>query len=227
MSRITWTTLVVTTGLIAWDMSGLDFVMAQAMGGPAGFALRNHWLFADVLHKGGRVAAWAALFALLVAIPWPYGPLRLLNTARRAQLVVSVLLSVLAINVLKSATGIPCPWDIQQFGGDVAFTGHWQQWLSGKMTGTQCFPAGHASAGFAFIGGFFVFRSISASHARRWFWGALAAGTVFGIAQQLRGAHFMSHTLWSAWVCWCVAWGTHTAWQTASPKNHQSPCLTL
>jgi membrane-associated PAP2 superfamily phosphatase len=27
----------------------------------------------------------------------------------------------------------------------------------------------------------------------------------FGIAQQLRGAHFLSHDLWSFGVCWIVA----------------------
>jgi membrane-associated PAP2 superfamily phosphatase len=26
------------------------------------------------------------------------------------------------------------------------------------------------------------------------------------VAQQWRGAHFTSHTLWTAWVCWVVAW---------------------
>jgi membrane-associated PAP2 superfamily phosphatase len=25
---------------------------------------------------------------------------------------------------------------------------------------------------------------------------------VLGLAQQVRGAHYMSHTLWSAWACW-------------------------
>jgi len=29
---------------------------------------------------------------------------------------------------------------------------------------------------------------------------------VLGIGQQLRGAHFMSHTLWTGWLCWMTAW---------------------
>ena len=36
---------------------------------------------------------------------------------------------------------------------------------------------------------------------------ALAAGLLLGLSQQWRGAHFMSHTLWTGWVCWCLAWG--------------------
>jgi len=52
--------------------------------------------------------------------------------------------------------------------------------------------------------------------ARRWLAAALAAGLVLGVAQQLRGAHFMSHTLWSAWLCWVVAWGIDAGWAPAS-----------
>jgi membrane-associated PAP2 superfamily phosphatase len=35
---------------------------------------------------------------------------------------------------------------------------------------------------------------------------ALGTGGLLGISQQLRGAHFMSHTLWTAWICWTTAW---------------------
>ena len=38
---------------------------------------------------------------------------------------------------------------------------------------------------------------------------ALVIGLVFGIAQQLRGAHFLSHDLWALMVCWLVALSLH------------------
>ena len=47
---------------------------------------------------------------------------------------------------------------------------------------------------------------IAPAVSRAWLRAALATGLLFGLAQQLRGAHFMSHTLWSAWVCWMMAW---------------------
>mgnify|MGYP003449324878 CR=1 FL=1 len=31
-------------------------------------------------------------------------------------------------------------------------------------------------------------------------------GFALGAVQQLRGAHFMSHTLWTAWICWTLGW---------------------
>jgi membrane-associated PAP2 superfamily phosphatase len=36
--------------------------------------------------------------------------------------------------------------------------------------------------------------------------GAILVGCVLGISQQMRGAHFMSHTLWTAWLSWTVGW---------------------
>ncbi|QJW84804.1 hypothetical protein HK414_17725 [Ramlibacter terrae] len=69
----------------------------------------------------------------------------------------------------------------------------------------RCFPAGHASSGFALFGGYFAWRGVDARTAHRWLAGAGAGGLVLGLAQQWRGAHFMSHTLWTAVVCWWVA----------------------
>jgi membrane-associated PAP2 superfamily phosphatase len=32
--------------------------------------------------------------------------------------------------------------------------------------------------------------------------GVLAFGSLFAWAQMARGAHYPSHSLWSAWLCW-------------------------
>jgi membrane-associated PAP2 superfamily phosphatase len=83
---------------------------------------------------------------------------------------------------------------------------HWSHFLQPDGGSGRCFPAGHASAGFAFFGGYFAFRDDAPGIARLWLGAALLAGLLLGIAQQMRGAHFMSHTLWSGWICWSVAW---------------------
>jgi membrane-associated PAP2 superfamily phosphatase len=35
--------------------------------------------------------------------------------------------------------------------------------------------------------------------------GGLVAGVLLGLTQTLRGAHFPSHTGWTAWLCWTAA----------------------
>ena len=37
----------------------------------------------------------------------------------------------------------------------------------------------------------------------------LLAGGVFGFSQQLRGAHFLSHDLWTLATCWAVSLGLY------------------
>ena len=35
-----------------------------------------------------------------------------------------------------------------------------------------------------------------------------ALGVVYGVGQMLRGAHYPSHTMWTAWICWAVTVGS-------------------
>ncbi|MES2976445.1 MAG: phosphatase PAP2 family protein [Pseudomonadota bacterium] len=202
--------------LLAWDATGLDLQLAHAFGGTAGFALRDNWFLYRVLHEGGRHASWLVVLCLCLAVWWPVGFLRRLGAGERLQLAVTTLLALLAVSALKSSTGISCPWDLAEFGGVARHASHWTQILAADGGGGRCFPAGHASAGFAFAGGWFVFRRSSPRIARAWLAAALAAGFTFGIAQQMRGAHFMSHTFWTAWLCWTVAWLVDAAWPRAA-----------
>jgi membrane-associated PAP2 superfamily phosphatase len=118
---------------------------------------------------------------------------------------------VAAVALLKSANPAACPWSLTAYGGLVDPVSHWLWWATPVGGRGGCFPAGHASAGFAFVGGWFVFRPVAPVLARRWLLAALAAGLLLGLGQQWRGAHFMSHTLWSGWLCWCLAWALDVA----------------
>jgi membrane-associated PAP2 superfamily phosphatase len=100
--------------------------------------------------------------------------------------------------------GRDCPWDLLRYGGDRAYFG-WYSSRPASMPDASCFPAGHAGAGYAWVALYFFFL------ARRpgWRWRGLAiglgAGAIFGAAQQLRGAHFLSHDLWTLMICWSMA----------------------
>jgi membrane-associated PAP2 superfamily phosphatase len=68
--------------------------------------------------------------------------------------------------------------------------------------GAGCFPAGHASAGYAWISSYFF----GLYYQSRWRWvglgASMIAGAVFGFVQQIRGAHFISHDIWTLAICW-------------------------
>lgn len=192
---------------LAWDASGLDVALAHATGGgPQGFALRDDWLLSNVLHDGARRVGWLFVVVLCFGIARPAGPLVGLPFGRRLQLPASVLLATGVVVLLKGSNHTSCPWDLADFGGVARHLSHWAGWRSADGGAGRCFPAGHASTGFAFIGGWFALREARPRLARLWLVAAVVAGLSLGLVQQWRGAHFMSHTLWTGWLCAVVAW---------------------
>lgn len=210
-------TLLLALLFLAWEAVGGDRWLADMAGNAAGFPWRAHWLLTTVAHGTGRALAWMLALALCLGVWWPMGPLRRLGRAQRVQLAGGVLLSTLLIALLKSTNPAACPWSLVAYGGLAEPVSHWAWWAQPVGGRGGCFPAGHASAGFAFIGGYFVFRPVSPALARRWLVAAVAAGLVLGVAQQWRGAHFMSHTLWTGWLCWCLAWALDSVRQRVTP----------
>lgn len=195
-------TLLSLVLLLLWDASSLDLRMARLWGSASGFALRDHWLASGVLHQGGRALAWALAALLLVNV---FRPLLRRQTLRERVWWLGVVLAcVVLVSLLKRASPTSCPWDLAEFGGVAQYVSHWRLGvLDGG--GGHCFPSGHASAAFAFLGGYFALKRAYPVAARRWLLGVLAAGVLFGLGQLARGAHYPSHTLWTAWICWTVA----------------------
>ena len=196
--------------LVTWDLSGLDLVLAGLAGGPDGFALRHDWLLTVLLHDAMRYGSWLLAVVLCLGVWWPIGPLARADFSSRLQLAVTTLAAAAVVALLKGISATSCPWDLSEYGGMTPYVPHWSAISDGGPG--HCFPAGHASSGFAFFGGFFAFRGETPALARGWLGAATAAGLVLGIGQQLRGAHFMSHTLWSGWLCWLVALLIDHAW---------------
>lgn len=204
LSTVVWGSVLGFVALLLWDMTTLDLSMAALFGNHHGFARHNDWLWSTLLHDGALPVVWALEVALLVSIALPFGVLRALPRARRLQLAVTPLVASVFVSVLKLHSTTSCPWDLQQFGGVAVYVSHWTRGVA-DGGGGGCFPAGHASAGFAFLGGFFAFRSTQPALAKRLLVAVMAFGLLLGLAQQIRGAHYMSHTLWTAWLCWMCA----------------------
>ncbi|MDB5851114.1 MAG: hypothetical protein JWP29_4866 [Rhodoferax sp.] len=197
-------TLVSLLLLLAWDASGLDRSMARWFGDANGFAWRENWFVVHVLHNSAQNLGWIWLGGMVLAVFWPVGVLRRLTRGERAGMVGGTLLALLAIIWMKLASHTSCPWDLAEFGGTANYVSHWA-WGVHDSGGGHCFPGGHASTGFALLAGYFGLRAKAPRAARWWLAGALLTGFGLGLVQQVRGAHFMSHTFWTAWICWTVA----------------------
>ena len=169
------------------------------------WSLRRDPIVRDLFHDdakrligfiyGGMVLACAASFWMepLRAYRWGF-----------AYLVVAVAGSTLLVALLKDVTHVNCPWSVDRYGGEVPYLSTWREVLQFGRSG-RCFPSGHAGSGYALVAWYFFCRRF----APRWRWVALGVaislGVAFGVAQQLRGAHYLSHDVWALAICWFVA----------------------
>jgi membrane-associated PAP2 superfamily phosphatase len=165
----------------------------------------HQWWVESFLHTGGRWAIRAVVaVALAIVVAATIDPA--LRTMRRpaAYFVISSVLGIGLVGLLKSVTNVDCPWDLEPFGGRFPLVGLFADRADALRRG-HCFPAAHASTGYALVALYFVCRERSRVLARVGLAIGIAVGIAFGLAQQSRGAHFMSHDLWSACIVWLVA----------------------
>lgn len=197
--------LVVTLAALAlllwWEASGWDLVLAARYGNEAGFALRNAWWTRDVLHGGGRWLS-GAMLAVAALLAWR-GSASRLPRGRRLAWFALVLLAMVAVPTFKQMSASSCPYELAMFGGRFDYVPHWMFTRVDGGPG-HCFPSGHAVAAFAFLPLYFQWRGERPRLAWSLLAGVLAVGALFSWAQLARGAHFPSHSLWSAWLCWVI-----------------------
>lgn len=169
------------------------------------WSLRFHPLTEGLLHKGGKNASTAVWLLVVTGLAWSCMNVRLAHWRRPLAYLASVtVLAALLVAAIKSVSGMDCPWDLARYGGDRVFVGLFEP-RPAAMPRAACFPAGHASSGYAWVTLYFFF--LATRPRLRWAGLALAllAGAVLGFGQQLRGAHFASHDLWTLVACWLVA----------------------
>lgn len=218
--------------LLGWEAWGLDLVVSGWFGTAVGFAWRDAWLTSTLLHGGGRlIASLLLMFMAVDAVRPLWLPQQDPSRAERRRWLGVTLAGLMLVPALKRMSRSSCPWDLAPFGGMAAYVPHWQLGLTDGGPG-HCFPSGHAVAAFAFFGGYFLWRRHRPVAARRGLAGVCLAGAVFGAAQVVRGAHFVSHVLWSAWICWVLCTIAAAAFRTidrraSSDAAHPIRTITL
>lgn len=200
-----WIPLIAFAVLVLWStvLGGDQWLADRIYAWQGGqWQLRHDFITEQLIHRIGRdvsTMAWlAVLAAWIVARTRPgWGTLR----RPLACLLVSIAASTALVAWVKSWSNMDCPWDLVRYGGAREYVSLFAMRPLGMSRGA-CFPAGHASGGYAWLALYFFLWSVRP----RWRWLGLAVGMVagltFGISQQLRGAHFLSHDLWTLAICW-------------------------
>ena len=166
---------------------------------------KDSWWAEQLIHKAGRklilfialasLSVWALSFRLERLRKWR-------RTALYLALAIGIGTSVVAFG--KETSNRHCPWDYDRYGGPVPYAGLFEPAPPGCRRG-NCFPAGHASGGFSLMSSYFIFYGRSRRRAMAGLLAGLLLGSLFGFGQVARGAHFVSHNVWTAAVCWFTA----------------------
>lgn len=157
-----------------------------------GWLYQNNFFLEKILHKGGVLFIIAIYIFILVKFLYFY--IKKQKFLFYLFVFCSSLLSLILINGLKKITTIPCPWHCQVFSGPREFVSLLDIFSSNMAKG-NCFPAGHSSAGFALLSFYFAHVYILKNNSWIYAIPGLLIGFVFGFAQQMRGAHFLSHDI--------------------------------
>jgi len=115
---------------------------------------------------------------------------------------LSAIIIPITIGSLKAVSNTPCPKNIEFFGGNYpnikVFESYPSNFVQEKKA--KCWPAGHASGGFALLSLFFLFKKrknkiliVSFSFVLAW---------SMGLYKMLIGDHFLSHTIITMIIAW-------------------------
>lgn len=177
------------------------------------FYLRHSWALAELNHRYVKniliciyllfFMGWIASFKSSTwrTRRWEYG-----------YFFVMVVISTAIIGLLKSQSDHACPWNML-----IDSTSGWS-WDFHATEG-HCFPGGHASTGFALMVGYFVYRLQNPKRAYFFLSAAILLGFAMGFAQMMRGAHFLSHNLWTAWIIWFMNVIAYSIFQSQLPLS--------
>jgi membrane-associated PAP2 superfamily phosphatase len=161
------------------------------------------WFARDFMHGYVKnVIVWTGYLLVVTMLLDSVRPFARLDSVGRAKLRVIALASVIEpalIVTLKHHSNMHCPWGIQRYGGSSPFLRLLDTVPDAWQAG-HCFPAGQASAGMWLCALAVFWLPQAPRRASAVFAGGLFAGLFMGWVQQMRGQHFLTHTLWTTWL---------------------------
>ena len=121
---------------------------------------------------------------------------------------IIVLLSAIFVPViigsLKAISNTPCPCNLVNFNGTYPDTKVFDSYPKDfiQTSKAKCWPAGHASGGFALMALFFLFKT--PKNQKRALAAALVIAWSMGLYKMLLGDHFLSHTIITTIMAWLI-----------------------
>ena len=207
--KYAWLTLAIFALVIlaVGEFTNIDLIIEDYYYDPIlkTFLWKDSWFANDLMHNYLKQMIKACGLALyLVLIINLLRPLRFLSAWIRIRLWFVAFASLLIpfiVGTLKRVTDFNCPWDIDRYNGSTPFLKLLEHLPDGiTMSSGNCFPAGHATTTLWLASLCIFWLPNKPNKAIAVFILGILFGLVLGWVQQMRGAHFLFHTLWSMWL---------------------------
>lgn len=147
------------------------------------------------------------LFGLLIFLSLIFLRKKSLVQEYKKGLIIVLLSAIFVpfmIGSLKAISNTPCPCNIVYFNGtypDIkVFDSYPKDFI--QTSKAKCWPAGHASGGFALMALFFLFKN--PINQKLALGAALIVGWSMGTYKMLLGDHFLSHTIITMLMAWLI-----------------------
>lgn len=211
IDRTLWAAIaLLAAAFFLFEHTGLDLAVQDRL---YDFA-RHQWLI-DGAHRGLRLAFYnlpkVAIILLGVGLlvlaigPQAWRERWCAPVGSRKHLFVATLTLASVpslVGLLKSTTNVFCPSSIRRYGGGVPYVRVVERYADHDRPAGRgrCFPAGHASGGFALV----ALAGLAATRSGqvRAIMLGLGVGGAMGFYQMAKGAHYLSHTVITALLAW-------------------------
>ena len=131
---------------------------------------------------------------------------KLINEYKKGIIIVvlSAVLVPLTVGTLKKYTNMPCPESELRYDGEYPKTKVWESYTKEykNLDTCKCWPAGHASGGFALLSFFFLFKSRRNKNIAVVV--AMSVAWSMGLYKMMVGDHFLSHTIITMVLAWFI-----------------------
>lgn len=202
-----WFTLAISALmiLIIGQYSQIDLLVQDYYYDPISksFPWKNTWFAKDLMHTYLKKLLMCLGFLLytflIVDFLKPYKKLSQRLRVRLRFVAAASILIPLTVSLIKKFSSLHCPWDIDRYNGYAPFLRLMDSIPSGLELGA-CFPGGHATTGLWLASLCVFWIPNKPRKALAVFALGLLLGFIMGWVQQMRGAHFLFHTLWSMWI---------------------------
>lgn len=202
------TIILLVFSIILFQVTDLDLVIEDWF-----FDFRtHHWLIdrnnelLNLIFYSG-IKKVLIFFALSVLIALIFFRKNVLVQRYKTGLMIvlfSAIFVPLVVGELKAVSNTPCPKNIHHYCGNYPDVKVFDTYPSDfkQKCSIRCWPAGHASGGFALLSLFFLFKQ--SSNRKKAILFALVMGWSMGTYKMLIGDHFFSHTLITMLIAWSI-----------------------